>query len=273
MRTLRLAAAAIMAVGTGLPFGTASADGVARSADPYIYTAPAAVTLTYDWTGFYIGAHVGAAHASKTFGFDRVVDPDCFIFGPCDPTSTFRRNGLDVSSNSFVGGGFVGLQKQWGWIVLGAEAGYLWMDHSASTGVRLESTTLGTPGIDITASGNVQNLLLVTAKFGWAHENILAYFKGGWASADVESRVSSTSTGTLLATSSSRENGWTAGAGLEYALKEHLIIGVEYNYVEINPATRTQNPVATVPFGGHIQSGIDIQSVTARLSFKFGGHN
>jgi hypothetical protein len=55
MRALRLAAAAIMASGAGLPIGTANADGVVRSADPYIYAAPAAVPLTYDWTGFYIG--------------------------------------------------------------------------------------------------------------------------------------------------------------------------------------------------------------------------
>jgi outer membrane immunogenic protein len=146
------------------------------------------------------------------------------------------------------------------------------MDQSASTGVHLDSSILGNPGIDIVASGSVRNLFLVTGKFGWAWENILGYFKGGWASADVESRISFTSTGALLTTSSSRENGWTAGAGLEYALKEHLIIGVEYNYVEINPGSRTQTTIATVP-GGHIQSGVDIQSVTARLSFKFGGYH
>jgi outer membrane immunogenic protein len=181
---------------------------------------------------------------------------------------------LGLSSNSFVGGGFVGLQKQWSWLVLGAEAGYLWMNPSVTTGVHLDSTILGNnPGFDITASGSVRNLFLVTGKFGWAWENMLAYFKGGWASGEIESRIISTSTGTLLTTSNSRENGWTAGAGLEYALKEHLIIGIEYNYVEINPASRTQNPVPTDPFRGVIQSGIDIQSVTARLSFKFGGHN
>jgi outer membrane immunogenic protein len=181
---------------------------------------------------------------------------------------------LGLSSNSFVGGGFVGLQKQWSWLVLGAEAGYLWMNPSVTTGVHLDSTILGNnPGLDITVSGTVRDLFLVTGKFGWAYENILGYFKGGWASGAVESRISSTSTGVLLTTSSSRENGWTAGAGLEYALKEHLIIGVEYNYVEITPGTRTQNPVATVPFSGHIQSGVDIQSVTARLSFKFGGYH
>jgi outer membrane immunogenic protein len=228
-------------------------------------------TVTYDWSGIYIGGNAGAAYADKSFNFDRVVDPNCFIFGPCDPTSSFRSNGLDFSATSFTGGGFVGLQKQWSWLVLGAEAGYLWMNPSVTSGFHLGSTLLGAPDLVVTGSGSVRNLYLVTGKFGWAWENILAYFKGGWASADVESRF--ISSGTLISAGNGRENGWTASAGLEYALMEHLIIGVEYTYVEITPAARTQEVVPTTTVRGHIESGIDIQSVTARLSFKFGGHN
>jgi outer membrane immunogenic protein len=279
MRALRLAAAAIMAMGTGLPIGTASADGVVRSADPYIYAAPADVRLTYDWTGFYVGGQVGGANASTKANDDSIHNPDCFqVPSLCPPESTLATERLGLSSNGFVGGGFVGLQKQWSWLVFGAEVGYHWINQSASSVSALESAILRSnpaSGIDPTKlSTNVQNLFLVTGKFGWAYDNILAYFKGGWASGDVDFRTSSTLTGALLTTSSGRESGWTAGAGLEYALREHLILGVEYNYVELNPGTRTQNAVGTGPVGTHIQAGVDIQSVTARLSFKFGGlHN
>ena len=89
--------------------------------------------------------------------------------------------------------------------------------------------------------------MLVTGKFGWAWENILASFKGGWATGDVDFRTTVTSTGALLTTSSSRENGWTAGAGIEYAVWDHVILGVEYDYVELNTGTRTQ-----IPAGGPV---------------------
>lgn len=49
-----------------------------------------------------------------------------------------------------------------------------------------------------------------------------------------------------------------------------MILGVEYTYVKFN-ADRDQIPVA-LPAGTQVHdTGIDIQSVTARLSFKFGG--
>jgi opacity protein-like surface antigen len=87
----------------------------------------------------------------------------------------------------------------------------------------------------------------------------------------VEFRTSSSLTGALLTTSSGRENGWTAGAGLEYSLWPNIILGVEYGIVGLNPGTRTQAAVGAGPIGTHIHAGLDMQSVTARLSYKFGG--
>jgi opacity protein-like surface antigen len=75
----------------------------------------------------------------------------------------------------------------------------------------------------------------------------------------------------LLTSSSGRENGWTAGAGVEYALREHIIVGLEYDYIEFSPGTRSQTPAGAGPTGTNVSGGVDIQSVTARLSFKFGG--
>jgi outer membrane immunogenic protein len=252
MRALRLGAA-IVATAAGFHIGTAGADGIiARPADPYIYVAPSAVPLTYDWTGLYIGGHLGAANTRNEFSYDGTPDPVFLL--PED---------FEHGTTGFAGGGFVGLQKQWSWLVLGAEASYLWMDQSSST----------TSGNDPTTrlSSNVSNLFMVTGKFGWNWDNLLGYFKAGWATGDVEYRSTATGTGALLTSSSGRETGWTAGAGIEYALWEHVIIGAEYNYIELNPGTRAQTPTAAGPAGTHVFGGVDIQSVTARLSFKFGG--
>src|SRR6476620_10315855 len=145
MRELRIVAG-IAVIAVGLSAGVATADGPPPGhAYPPGYLPAYMPTVTYDWSGFYIGGNVGAAYADKSFNFDRIVDPNCFIFGPCDPTSSFRSNGLDFSASSFAGGGFVGLQRQWSWLVLGAEAGYLWMNPSVRSGVQLNSTILGAP--------------------------------------------------------------------------------------------------------------------------------
>ena len=251
MRALRLGAA-IAAVAAGLSAGSARADGPPPGpAYPPGYTPAYMPTVTYDWTGIYVGGHLGAANARREFSYDGTLDP--FTLLP----ETFEHSGT-----SFVGGGFVGLQKQWSSIVIGAEAGYLWMDELQSTGsLNVANTTL---------SSSVRNLFLVTGKFGFANDNMLAYFKGGWASSEVGYRSSVTNTGALLTSSGGRESGWTAGVGLEYALWEHVIFGVEYDYVGFNPGTRAQTPAGVGPLGTNVASSLDIQSVTARLSFKLG---
>ena len=121
-------------------------------------------------------------------------------------------------------------------------------------------------------SSNVRELLLVTGKFGWANENMLAYFKGGYATATVDFRTQVVGTLAPVDSSSSREHGWTAGAGLEYALWNHIIIGAEYDYVKLIVGNRSQIPAGGGAAVNQVtNAGVDIQSVTARLSFKFGG--
>jgi outer membrane immunogenic protein len=278
MGALRFGAAAIVAMAAALPFGTATADGiVAKAPDPYIYVPPEAVPLTYNWTGFYIGGNIGAATTEHKTVHDHILNPCNFAPFSCGlvafPTFTSERFG--IHSTGLAGGGFIGAQKQWSWLVLGAEAGYLWTDQSGTGVSGLEGGILSnnpSSGVDPTrVTSNMRDLFLVTGKFGWNWENILAYFKAGWANGEVDFRTSSSLTGALLTTSSGRENGWTAGAGIEYALWPHIIVGVEYDYVELNPSNRPQVAVGTGPVGTHIHAGLDMQSVTARLSYKFGG--
>jgi outer membrane immunogenic protein len=270
MGALRFGFAAILAMAAGLPFGTATADGVvARPPDPYVYVPPEAVPLTYNWTGFYIGGNIGAANTEHSAVHDHILDPTVF------PIRNFTSERFGTHSVGFAGGGFIGAQKQWSWLVLGAEAAYLWTDQSGTSVSALESAILASnpgSGVDPTrVTSSMRDLFLVTGKFGWNWENILAYFKGGWANGEVDFRTSASISGALLTTSSGRENGWTAGAGIEYALWPHVIVGVEYDYVELNPGNRTQVAVGAGPVGTHIHAGLDTQSVTARLSYKFGG--
>ena len=125
-----------------------------------------------------------------------------------------------------------------------------------------------TPGT--TLSSQMGNLLLVTGKVGYAYENYLAYFKGGYAAADVDFRSGITG-GAVTTTSSSREHGWTAGIGIDYAISPRISVGVEYDYVRLNVSDRDQIPtLAGLPGSQVVNGGIDVQMVLARLNFKFG---
>jgi outer membrane immunogenic protein len=80
----------------------------------------------------------------------------------------------------------------------------------------------------------------VTGRLGYANSNWLFFAKGGWAWAGF-SGVTTTSTpaGAPVDTStaSSRRDGWTLGAGLEWGFAAPWSAKLEYDYVNFNTAT------------------------------------
>ena len=240
MRALWLGAA-MVAIGLVPWVDPAQADGAPRGYPPG-YTPVDAPAITYDWTGIYFGGQLGWDNSRTRWPNDL----------------TFER--VEQSTTGFVGGAHAGLQKQWSWIVVGAEVSYLWMDQSGSVG----SATF--PGV--TLASTVRNLTLVTGKFGWAWENLLATFRAGWATGEVDFRI--TSPGAPSTASSGQDSGWTAGASMEYALWDHVILGAEYDFVQFN-SDRTLPPGAGALVPIHVHAAVVEQALTARLTFKFGG--
>src|ERR1700712_4714995 len=90
------------------------------------YTAPA---LVYNWTGFYIGGHVGGAFAGD--------------------------NGLQSSDARFLGGGQGGFDYQFhpNWVI-GAEAQYSWLNGGNANSVLFPGGTLVT-GSNLDQLGSV----------------------------------------------------------------------------------------------------------------------
>ncbi len=110
------------------------------------YTAPAVV---YNWTGFYIGGHVGGAFAGD--------------------------NSLQSSDARFLGGVQAGFDYQFApnW-VLGAEAQYSWLNNGNGNNIIFPAGTVVT--------GNVANQIgSVTGRVGYTWGPGLLYAKGGYA--------------------------------------------------------------------------------------------
>src|SRR5882724_10914365 len=109
------------------------------------YTAPEVV---YNWTGFYIGGHLGGAFAGN--------------------------NSLEGSGGRFMGGVQAGFDYQFAtnWVI-GAEAQYSWLGGNSGGGVIFPGGTVVT--------GNTDQLGSATARLGYAFGPALLYAKGGYA--------------------------------------------------------------------------------------------
>jgi outer membrane immunogenic protein len=238
----------VSGVALAMSAASAGADGTYRGS---------VVAAPYSWSGLYVGVNAGYAWSDT----DWVFPPPGNFFGPA---------GTTFSSDSSGGlvGGHIGVQHQWGNIVAGAEVSY--------SATWLNDTVVGPVPVfpNDRFKTEINDLLLVVGRLGYAAHNFLIYGKGGFASSDVElSGRSGAPVAGVTFSESQRLTGWTAGAGVEWMLSRNLILGVEYNYVHLDNEAfdaRTGGTVVGLP----VLVGVDdviIQTVMARLSYKFGG--
>jgi opacity protein-like surface antigen len=60
-------------------------------------------------------------------------------------------------------------------------------------------------------------------------------------------------------------DGWIIGGGLEYRLRRSLVLGIEYNYVDLSGARFSTTTVPAGPFNLDL-GDVSFQTVTAHLS-------
>jgi outer membrane immunogenic protein len=253
LRTQAIAGVALLALAA--QSGAASADGpVGNPADPYRYTpydpAPPAF-LVFNWSGFYIGANVGWGYTSAESAESTP------LAGSITPNS----ENYDQTASSVTGGAQIGWQRQWNTWVFGIEGAY--------TALSFDTNAVSPLIPGLTRSVEVNNIFTLTGRVGYAYEQWLAYAKGGWASADISA---SYSFGGVTTTTSGRNNGWTAGVGIDYAIHPNLFLGVEYNYLSfrsdiIAPAAA----LVSVPGAQTGDVSVDTQTLVLRLNYRFGG--
>src|SRR5881227_2249372 len=144
------------------------------------YTAPQVV---YNWTGFYVGGHVGGAFAGN--------------------------NSLQSSDARFLGGVQGGFDYQFApnW-VMGAEAQYSWLSGGNNNSVIFPAGTA--------VSGRVADQIgSVTGRFGYTWGPALLYAKGGYAWRDGNiTGVTTAGVPQGFTTNGNHKDGYTVGGGL-----------------------------------------------------------
>ena len=191
--------------------------GAATAADlpKYPPMAPIApIAQAFNWTGFYVGGHVGYTWGRDTT-FEYLSANNLLVGGP------FRFHG-----NSFFGGIHAGDNYQYGPLVAGIEAD---IDATGVRGGFYDAPNLArfNPGGLVRTRIDAQGSL--RGRLGYALDRLLIYGTGGFALADIKYSYNNPTTGVTDNTSRMR-SGYTVGGGLEYAITDHLTSSIEYRY-------------------------------------------
>jgi outer membrane immunogenic protein len=226
MKRLLLAAASVLA----LAAPAAAADMRPITKAPVV---PAPIEQVYNWTGFYIGGHVGGAFSgSNTLGND----------------------------GKFLGGGQVGFDYQFApnWVA-GIEAQYSWLGGNNNSG-GLAFPPAGLVTLDNKGIGSV------TGRLGYAFGPLLAYAKGGYAFVERDLNVTNFGAPVPVATSGRSKDGYTVGAGLEYMFAPNWSAKAEYQYYDFGKTTfNAGSPPPLV--GTSVRN--DEHTVKAGLNYRF----
>lgn len=214
---------------------------------------PADAAANYDWSGSYVGAHVGGGYQSTRFsdsGAYSTLVNCCVLIGDVnEPTAGSDANGLGV-----LGGAQAGLMYQIDRLVVGGDvdfSGSTMKGNGASTASAIAATPAST--VQYTEAYNVQTnwISTSTATLGYAAGKWLFYGKAGAAYADDSYSLNVTGVGSQIGPprvpfsySSSIERlniGWTTGIGLKWALSDNLFLNAEYDLMDFGSTTHSFN--------------------------------
>ena len=236
--TIGLVAMAAPAVAADLPART------------YTKAPPPVVMPVYDWSGFYIGGNGGWGESRNCWG----IVP---LAGAVIPDGCLSKSGGLL-------GGQVGYRWQTGGMVFGLEALGDWANINGShISVFNSAFTTGT---------SLDGLGLFTGQIGYAWNATLLYLKGGAAVTSNSAFINSTLGGVGIASASSTRWGGTVGIGGEYGFSPNWTVGIEYDHLFMGSANNTFSVANPLLAGALNRISQDVDMVTLRVSYKFGGY-
>jgi opacity protein-like surface antigen len=217
-----------------------SAPVLAADMPPYSVAKGPIVVGGFDWEGFYVGGHIGAATDNESFN---QTDVSWVNLPGGFPSTTSVNTGESGSLGATNVTG--GMQIGFNWLIPGP---FLFGLEADISGTGLSSTALTSPPGDPFAVAQWNDKLdvygSVRARLGWVADNWLFYGTGGFAwdfdkftrtqlTAPVNATVppffdtNALQAGTVI-TSSHLRAGWVAGAGVEWAIARTWTVKLEY---------------------------------------------
>ncbi len=172
------------------------------------------VEEAYDWSGVYGGLFAGVGYTSSDW---HGTDDDPAV----EPVS------VDESLNEtiLVLGGLAGVNFQRDNIVFGLEGDIAWFDSDKDKHLD------GAEGLDI--KSEIDLLGSLRGRLGWAADRTLFYVTGGLAFADTQHTWDDDGANDLPAENIHLDFGWVAGAGIEHAWTDNVLVRLEGLYFDL----------------------------------------
>ena len=202
------------------------------------------VQPSYDWSGLYVGAHIGAGFSYRNW--------------------TVTEGATVDAGDAALLGGQLGYNVQLGRWVAGIEADASWGN--------LKDESLCPDGAN-TCWTRQHWLSTATARLGYAFDPALFYVKGGAAFTHADFFKTTQIPSPLDERGGGGRTGWTVGAGMDYALANSWILRLEYDYLDFGSRTIAMNNIATGAFAENIMVRNKAHEVKLGLSYLFNAAN
>ena len=219
--------------------------------------APSPAAPAYDWTGFYVGAHIGYADGTSNWTTAPGLGGTVNFFQPFDAFTGW---------GSYFGGIQAGYDKLLpNRFVLGAE-----LDASFPTFPNLNGTSIGgtstfnSPFGPESYSETVLSSGTLRGRIGYAPGQWLFYATGGFAWTYDQLTLTNLTTGTTDSPFLWRL-GWAAGAGIEAPVAPHWTARLEYLFTEYG-----NSDLLFANAGQRFNSDLSLQELRAGLNYQFG---
>src|SRR6202166_1771885 len=199
---------AICKIGGGAGIVLASCSFAAAADLPRLPLKAPAYKAVYNWTGFYLGGHVGYGGGSFGPGTDPLPEQGVFV---------------PHSVTGLIGGYQAGYLRQFSNnVVLGVEA-----DASFTSPVDGPALMRAPFNTTLDYVGTVRG------RIGYAFGRWLPYATGGfaWGHSHVDINDGA---GSIVSSPGQYQPGWTAGAGVEFAVSDNWRAKLEYDYIDLS---------------------------------------
>jgi outer membrane immunogenic protein len=217
--------------------------GHAVAADVVTEPPPPELPVVFDWTGFYAGVQAGGG------------------WGDVDVAAGGVTTSYDISGA--YGGGHLAARWQINQFTLGAEA------EINYAGIDGDALLLGPAGASTGLETKINWFGSVNGELGVPFDRFLIYGTAGVAFGHIEQTVSATVPASFLSIEESDTSvGWTAGAGVDYAVTDNIVVGARYRYYDFGTSDfdGATNGIITI-----LPQEVDtkLHTVSLKASYKF----
>ncbi len=232
--------------------GPVAAPNLRRPAPALAYKSPPA-SGPYTWTGFYVGGDGG-------YGWETAR-------GALTTTGGVPLAAYSVSVTGPFAGGFLGGNYQFGHLLTGVEADWQWGNLTGNNQQQAAIGAAGTfPGGPFTITTTIKDYESIRGRLGIALDRFLVFGTGGRAWGNPSTSYALLGSAPFV-TNGGNPNGWTVGAGVDYAFTNNVFGRIEYRYTNLGTLGFVNVPTNSADAGNKQP----ISDVRVGMAYKFGG--